>query len=103
MVLTMTPLEIALARSVHVAFYVLLFAIPLSGWALGSAEDEPLRFFGAFDLPRVVIGSEIEAAARDQAVRRKGGGDACYFRCVAGRSFRTCQSAQRSSRCVRDL
>lgn len=54
----MTPLEIALARSVHVAFYVLLFAIPLSGWALGSAEDEPLRFFGAFDLPRVVIGSE---------------------------------------------
>jgi len=54
----MKSYEIMLARTVHVAFYVLLFAVPLSGWALGSAEDEPLRFFGAFDLPRIVIGSE---------------------------------------------
>jgi cytochrome b561 len=54
----MKPLEIKVARIVHVAFYVLLFAIPISGWALGSAEDEPLRFFGAFDLPRIVVGSE---------------------------------------------
>jgi len=54
----MKPYEINLARVVHVAFYVLLFAIPLSGWALASAEDEPLRFFGWFDLPRMVVGSE---------------------------------------------
>ena len=49
--------EKALARTVHFAFYGLLFAIPLSGWALGSAKDEPLRFFG-LDLPRIVLGSE---------------------------------------------
>jgi cytochrome b561 len=54
----MKPYEITLARIVHVAFYVLLFTIPLSGWALGSVEDEPLTFFGWFELPRFVVGSE---------------------------------------------
>lgn len=52
------PYEITLARVVHVAFYVLLFAIPLSGWAVASTEEEPLRIFGWFDLPRFVVGSE---------------------------------------------
>jgi cytochrome b561 len=54
----MKPYEINLARVVHVAFYALLFAIPLSGWALASAEDEALRFFGWFDVPRMIVGSE---------------------------------------------
>ena len=54
----MKPYEITLARVVHVAFYVLLFALPLSGWALSSTEDEPLRIFGWLDLPRIVVGSE---------------------------------------------
>jgi cytochrome b561 len=54
----MKPYEITLARVVHVAFYVLLFALPLTGWFLSSTEDEPLRIFGWFDLPRVVVGSE---------------------------------------------
>lgn len=54
----MKPLEITLARVVHVAFYVLLFAIPLTGWALSSVEDEPLRFFGWFDVPRIVLAGE---------------------------------------------
>jgi cytochrome b561 len=54
----MKPFEIAIARLVHVAFYVLLFAIPVSGWALSSGEDEPLRFFGWFDVPRIVLAGE---------------------------------------------
>jgi cytochrome b561 len=54
----MKPYEINLARVVHVAFYVLLFAIPVSGWAVASAEGDPVRFFGWFDLPRMVVGSE---------------------------------------------
>jgi cytochrome b561 len=54
----MKPYEIGLARVVHAAFYLLLFAIPLSGWALASVEDEPLIFFGWFDLPRFVVGTE---------------------------------------------
>ncbi len=52
------PYEVALARIVHVSFYVLLFAIPLSGWALSSAEGEPLRFFNWFEIPRLGLGSE---------------------------------------------
>ena len=54
----MKPYEINLARVVHVAFYVLLFALPFSGWALASAGEDPVRFFGWFDLPRMVVGSE---------------------------------------------
>lgn len=54
----MKSYEIAVARTVHVAFYALLFAIPLTGWLLSSVEDEPLRFFGWFDVPRIVLASE---------------------------------------------
>jgi cytochrome b561 len=55
----MKPYEIQLARIVHVAFYVLLFSIPLTGWALSSVESEPLRFFSWFDVPRInVAGKE---------------------------------------------
>lgn len=50
--------EITLARVVHVAFYVLLFALPLTGWALSSVESEPLRFFNWFNVPRINVASE---------------------------------------------
>jgi cytochrome b561 len=50
---TMKPYEIAVARVAHVAFYVLLFAIPLSGWALATVSDQGLTFLGWFDLPRL--------------------------------------------------
>lgn len=49
--------EIAIARMAHIAFYVLLFAIPLSGWALATASAEGLSFFGWFDLPPVRYGA----------------------------------------------
>jgi cytochrome b561 len=55
----MKSYEIALARSVHVAFYLLLFAIPLSGWALATANEQPLSFFGLFDLPHLRIGAQL--------------------------------------------
>lgn len=40
-----------LVRSSHVAMYVLLFAIPLSGWLLNSVAGQPLPWFGPFELP----------------------------------------------------
>lgn len=40
-----------LARGSHVAMYVLLFAIPLSGWLLNSVAGQPLPWFGWFELP----------------------------------------------------
>jgi cytochrome b561 len=54
----MKSYEIAAARVVHFAFYVLLFAIPATGWLLSSVESEPLRFFNWFDVPRIVLAGE---------------------------------------------
>ncbi len=56
---TMKSYEIALARTVHIAFYFLLFAIPLSGWALATADEQPLSFFGLFDIPQLRIGAQL--------------------------------------------
>lgn len=52
------PYEIKLARVVHFAFYALLIAIPFSGWALSSVEEDPLRFFNWFDVPRFALAGE---------------------------------------------
>ena len=56
---TMKRYEIVLARIVHIAFYALLFAIPLSGWALATAEHQPLSFFGLFEVPQLLAGGAL--------------------------------------------
>jgi cytochrome b561 len=62
---TMKSYEIALARTVHIAFYFLLFAIPISGWVLATVDAQPLSFFGLFDLPRLSIGTFSEEQLED--------------------------------------
>lgn len=42
------------ASLTHAAIYLLLFAIPLSGWVLNSAAGFPLRWFGLVNLPYIV-------------------------------------------------
>jgi cytochrome b561 len=42
--------EVGLARLIHALFYVLLLAIPLSGWILTSTSDRSTSFFGLFDI-----------------------------------------------------
>ncbi|MBS0285839.1 MAG: cytochrome b [Proteobacteria bacterium] len=42
------------AKSVHVAFYFFLFALPISGWMLSSASGLPVSFFGLFVMPDLV-------------------------------------------------
>ncbi len=44
-------LEKLAARAVHVAFYALLFVMPLSGWLYNSASNFPLKWFGLFRVP----------------------------------------------------
>jgi cytochrome b561 len=46
--------EQALARFTHVALYVLLLAVPLSGWMMSSARGFPVSWFGFFQLPDLV-------------------------------------------------
>jgi len=41
------------ARAVHALLYVLMFAIPLSGWLYNSASNFPLRWFGLFHVPAI--------------------------------------------------
>ena len=48
------PYEQRLARLTHLALYVLLFAMPLSGWTMSSARGFPVSWFGFFQLPDLV-------------------------------------------------
>jgi cytochrome b561 len=51
---TLKPYERFLARFVHGALYVLLFAMPLSGWMMSSARGFPVSWFGFIQLPDLV-------------------------------------------------
>jgi cytochrome b561 len=51
---TLKPYERALARVTHVMLYVLLFAMPLSGWMMSSARGFPVSWFHIFQLPDLV-------------------------------------------------
>jgi cytochrome b561 len=48
------PWERSLARLTHVLLYVLLFAVPLSGWLMSSARGFPVSWFGLWQLPDLV-------------------------------------------------
>jgi cytochrome b561 len=48
------PYERKAARFTHVALYVLLAAMPLSGWMMSSARGFPVSWFGFFTLPDLV-------------------------------------------------
>ena len=46
------------ARLVHLSFYALMFALPISGLLMSSAAAIPVSAFGMFDLPDFVAPSE---------------------------------------------
>lgn len=48
----------AAAKGSHVALYLLMFAIPLAGWAALSAGAYPVVIFGVVELPPVVDHSD---------------------------------------------
>ena len=41
------------AKATHVTLYILLFAMPISGWLYNSAAGFPLKYFGLFKLPKL--------------------------------------------------
>lgn len=47
-----------LAKAGHVLLYTLLFAIPVSGWLMGSAGGRDTAWFGLFKLPRLIAENE---------------------------------------------
>jgi len=51
---TLRPYERSLAKLTHVLLYVLLFAVPLTGWMMSSARGFPVSWFGFWQLPDLV-------------------------------------------------
>jgi cytochrome b561 len=47
------------ARFVHLSFYALMFALPISGWLMSSAAAIPVSFFGLFTLPDFITRDDI--------------------------------------------
>src|SRR3984893_826820 len=50
----MSTLERKLARATHIAFYVLLFAMPMTGWLMSSAKNYSVSWFGLFTWPNLI-------------------------------------------------
>jgi cytochrome b561 len=54
----MRPAERFAARATHAAFYVLLFAMPLTGWMMSSAKNYSVSWFGLFTWPNLIAKNE---------------------------------------------
>lgn len=50
--------QLVAARLSHAAFYVLLFALPVTGWLMSSASNYPVSWFGLVQLPDFVAPDE---------------------------------------------
>lgn len=51
-----------IASATHWLLYILMFAIPLSGWLYDSASGlRPFKLFGLFDMPKLIAPSEQAA------------------------------------------
>jgi cytochrome b561 len=51
---TLKPYERVLAKITHAGLYIVLFAMPLTGWMMSSARGFPVSWFGLFQLPDLV-------------------------------------------------
>jgi len=47
------------ARFVHLSFYALMLALPVSGWLMSSAAGIPVSFLGLFQLPDLIAHDEL--------------------------------------------
>ncbi len=58
------------AHAAHIALYVLIFAMPLSGWlhdsAWVAAASHPMYLFGLFEWPRIGFIMNLDPATKDQ-------------------------------------
>ena len=48
------------AKATHIAFYVLLIALPITGWLLTSVDGDTVSFFGWFPVPSLPISGSDE-------------------------------------------
>jgi cytochrome b561 len=50
----MSKTERVLAKATHGIFYILLFAMPLTGWMMSSAKNYSVSWFGRFTWPNLL-------------------------------------------------
>jgi len=58
----MGPMERLLAHGGHLALYLLMFAVPLTGWLMSSAYGFPVVFLQLVQLPDLIGQNEALAA-----------------------------------------
>ena len=51
---TLPDWQKVIARLVHLCFYALMLALPITGWLMSSAAGIPVSLFGLFDLPDLI-------------------------------------------------
>ena len=61
---TMPRWERILARMTQIAFYVVLLAMPLTGWLASSASGREISWFGLFQWPLLPVRGGREAAGQ---------------------------------------
>ena len=65
--------ERALAKTVHVIFYVLLIGLPLGAWYANSLGGRDVDFFGLFTIPPLPVGENKELAGSIFDLHASGG------------------------------
>lgn len=55
------------AKATHIAFYLLLLILPLSGWVMssGARTPRPISMFGLFDVPLLPVSKAAGGAAHE--------------------------------------
>ena len=70
------PWETALAHATHLGLYLLMLALPITGWMHDSAWKDaaahPMRLFGLIPFPRIASISSVEPVARELLHKRYG-------------------------------
>jgi cytochrome b561 len=60
---TLEPWEAWFARSSHVLLYLLLLAMPISGYITSAASNHPVNYFGLVTLPSLPLNKPLADAA----------------------------------------
>lgn len=62
------PWEVKLSHLTHILLYVIIFAMPLTGWIMDSAWDKaaenPMYLFGLFEWPRIGFITALDPATK---------------------------------------
>lgn len=70
---SLSTLEARLASIVHGLFYILMLAMPLSGWIFSSAGKYPLSWFGLFDWPKLAMTRDMPLVGASREFHEIGG------------------------------